>query len=143
MGLLMLATTRVEEIAYGLGRLRVPYKAGFTLTLAFRLVPLFFDAAGTILDAQRCRGLRLDEGGLSVRLRRFVPVLVPVFVGALRRGDRMAMASSSAGSTPDRPRTTYIRARVGRPDVLALAVVIAIATTYLTFWWLGMGALER
>src|SRR5678815_5534879 len=30
MGLLLLATTRVEEIAYGLGRLRVPYKGGFT-----------------------------------------------------------------------------------------------------------------
>ena len=143
MGLLLLATTRVEEIAYGLGRLRVPYKAGFTLTLAFRLVPLFFDAAGTILDAQRCRGLRLDEGGLSARLRRFVPVLVPVFVGALRRGDRMAMALELRGFNSGRPRTTYLRARMGGRDVLALAVVVAIATTYVRFWWLGMGALAR
>jgi energy-coupling factor transport system permease protein len=143
MGLLLLATTRVEEIAYGLGRLRVPYKAGFTLTLAFRLVPLFFDAAGTILDAQRCRGLRLGEGWPWTRLRRFVPVLVPVFVGALRRGDRMAMALELRGFNSGRPRTTYLRARMGAPDVLALAVVIAIATTYLRFWWLGMGALAR
>jgi energy-coupling factor transport system permease protein len=143
MGLLLLATTRVEELAYGLGRLRVPYKAGFTLTLAFRLVPLFFDAAGTILDAQRCRGLRLDEGGPLVRLRRFVPVLVPVFVGALRRGDRMAMALELRGFNSGRPRTTYLRARMGGPDVLALAIVVAIATTYLAFWWHGMGALQR
>ena len=143
LGILLLATTRVEEIAYGLGRLRVPYKAGFTLTLAFRLVPLFFDAAGTILDAQRCRGLRLDTGGPWARLRHFVPVLVPVFVGALRRGDRMAMALELRGFNSGRPRTTYLRARMGGRDVLALAVVVAIATTYLAFWWLGMGALER
>jgi energy-coupling factor transport system permease protein len=143
MGLLLLATTRVEEIAYGLGRLGVPYKAGFTLTLAFRLVPLFFDAAGTILDAQRCRGLRLAEGGPLTRLRRFVPVLVPVFVGALRRGDRMAMALELRGFNSGRPRTTYLRARTNGRDVLALAVVAAIAATYLRFWWLGMGALAR
>jgi energy-coupling factor transport system permease protein len=143
MGLLLLATTRVEELAYGLGRLRVPYKAGFTLTLAFRLVPLFFDAAGTILDAQRCRGLRLNEGGLWARIRRFVPVLVPVFVGALRRGDRMAMALELRGFNSGRPRTTYLRARMGSRDVLTLAVAVAITTTYLACWWLGMGALER
>ena len=141
MGLLLLATTRVEEIAYGLGRLRVPYKAGFTLTLAFRLVPLFFDAAGTILDAQRCRGLRLDTGGPWARLRHFVPVLVPVFVGALRRGDRMAMALELRGFNSGRPRTTYLRARMGGRDVLALAVVVAIATVYLAFWAQGMGKL--
>ena len=143
MGLLLLATTRVEELAYGLGRLRVPYKAGFTLTLAFRLVPLFFDAAGTILDAQRCRGLRLAEGGPVTRLRRFVPVLVPVFVGALRRGDRMAMALELRGFNSGRPRTTYLRARMGAADVLALAVAVSIATTYLALWWCGMGALDR
>jgi energy-coupling factor transport system permease protein len=143
MGLLLLATTRVEELAYGLGRLRVPYKAGFTLTLAFRLVPLFFDAAGTILDAQRCRGLRLAEGGPMSRLRRFVPVLVPVFVGALRRGDRMAMALELRGFNSGRPRTSYLRARMAARDVLALALVAAITTTYVRFWWLGLGVVHR
>jgi energy-coupling factor transport system permease protein len=118
IGLLFLATTRVEEAAYALGRLGVPYKAGFTLTLAFRLVPLFFDAAGTIVQAQRCRGLRMDQGGLVVRLRRFVPVIVPVFVGALRRGDRMAMALELRGFNSGRPYGAFLRAtsRGGTPS---------------------------
>src|SRR6185436_4869372 len=107
------------------------------------LVPLFFDATHTIVQAQRCRGLRMDRGGVVARLRRFVPVLVPVFVGALRRGDRMAMALELRGFNSGRPRTTYLRARMGGRDVLALAVVVAIATTYLRFWWLGMGTLAR
>jgi energy-coupling factor transport system permease protein len=143
IGLLFLATTRVEEAAYALGRLGVPYKAGFTLTLAFRLVPLFFDAAGTIVQAQRCRGLRVDEGGLVVRLRRFVPVIVPVFVGALRRGDRMAMALELRGFNSGRPRTTFLRARFAWRDAVALAIAGSVACLYLTLWAHGVGVLAR
>lgn len=142
-GLLFLATTRVEEVAYALGRVGVPYPVGFTLTLAFRLVPLFFDAARTIVQAQRCRGLRMDQGGVVTRLRRFVPVIVPVFVGALRRADRMAMALELRGFNSGRPRTTYLRATVGARDVVALALVFGVAAFYLTAWAHGMGVLTR
>ena len=53
------------------------------------------------------------------------------------------MALELRGFNSGRPRTTYLRARMGGHDVLALVVVVAIATTYLRFWWLGMGALAR
>jgi energy-coupling factor transport system permease protein len=142
-GLLFLATTRVEEVAYALGRLGVPYPIGFTLTLSFRLVPLFFEAAHTIVQAQRCRGLRMDQGNVVVRLRRFAPVVVPVFIGALRRADRMAMALELRGFNSGRPRTTYLRATVGRRDVIALALSGAIAATYLWLWAHGVGLLAR
>ena len=142
-GLLFLATTRVEEVAYALGRLGVPYVAGFTLTLAFRLVPLFFDATHTIVQAQRCRGLRMDRGGVIVRMRRFVPVIVPVFVGALRRGDRMAMALELRGFNSGRPRTTFLRATVAWRDVAALVVAGGLASTYLMLWSRGLGLLAR
>src|SRR5262249_16906491 len=71
-GLLFLSITRVEEVAYALGRLGVPYAVGFTLTLAFRLVPAFFDAAASVVQAQRCRGLELASGSVVTRLRRYV-----------------------------------------------------------------------
>jgi energy-coupling factor transport system permease protein len=142
-GLLFLATTRVEELAYALGRLGVPYPVGFTLTLSFRLVPLFFEAAHTIVQAQRCRGLRMDQGGVVVRLRRFAPVVVPVFIGALRRADRMAMALELRGFNSGRPRTTYLRATVAWRDVVALALTSAVAATYLWLWSHGVGLLAR
>src|SRR5206468_961941 len=97
----------------------LPYTIGFTLTLAFRLVPVFFDAALSVVQAQRCRGLEFGRGGLVARLRRFVPIIVPVLIGALRRADRMAMALELRGFNSGRPRTTYLRARAGRADVLA------------------------
>ena len=140
-GILFLTTTRVEEVAYALGRLGVPYKVGFTLTLAFRLVPVFFDAALAVLQAQRCRGLELARGGLVRRLRRFVPILVPVLIGALRRADRMAMALELRGFNSGRPRTTYLRARAGTADAVAGVVVVATAVLYVALWASGVGRL--
>jgi energy-coupling factor transport system permease protein len=139
-GLAFLATTRVEEVAYALDRLGVPHLAGFTLTLSFRLVPVFFEAALTILAAQRCRGLELGRGGPVRRLRRFVPILVPVFVGALRRADRMAMALELRGFNSGRPRTTLPRPAPGGRDVVAAAAALAVVGLYLALWWLGAGS---
>jgi energy-coupling factor transport system permease protein len=143
ISLLFLATTRVEEVAYGLGRIGIPYPVGFTLTLSFRLVPLFFDAARTIVQAQRCRGLRMDEGSILTRIRRFVPVIVPVFVGALRRADRMAMALELRGFNSGRPRTTFLRATAGPRDAVALALAFGLAALYVAAWTQGVGVLAH
>jgi energy-coupling factor transport system permease protein len=140
-GLLFLTTTRVEEVAYALGRLGVPYTVGFTLTLAFRLVPVFFDAALTVVQAQRCRGLAFERGGLVARLRRFVPVIVPVLIGALRRADRMAMALELRGFNSGRARTTYLRARPGTGDAFAGVVLVATTAFYIALWASGVGRL--
>jgi energy-coupling factor transport system permease protein len=142
-GFLFLTITRVEEIAYALGRLGVPYTVGFTLTLAFRLVPVFFDAAFTIIDAQRCRGFDLSQGNLLVRLRRYVPIIVPVFIGALRRADRMAMALELRGFNSGRPRTTWVRARVGGGDLVVAVAGVGLVTLYVAVWWSGQGALAH
>ncbi len=140
-GILFLSTTRVEEVAYALGRLGLPYTIGFTLTLAFRLVPVFFDAALSVVQAQRCRGLEFGRGGVVARLRRFVPIIVPVLIGALRRADRMAMALELRGFNSGRPRTTYLRARAGRADALAGTLAFATAAIYVGLWAAGVGTL--
>src|SRR5438034_2534459 len=142
-GILFLTITRVEEVAYALGRLGLPYIVGFTLTLAFRLVPVFFDAALAVVQAQRCRGLELGRGGIVARLRRFVPILVPVLIGALRRADRMAMALELRGFNSGRPRTTYLRAQAGRGDALAGAVLVVTTVAYVALWGTGLGLLAR
>lgn len=139
-GLLFLSVTRVEEVAYALGRAGVPYKVGFTLTLAFRLVPVFFDAAYTIMQSQRCRGLDLSQGSLLTRLRGYVPIIVPVFIGALRRADRMAMALELRGFNSGRPRTTWVRARFGAADVVAGMLCVAVVALYVTAWRTGSGS---
>jgi energy-coupling factor transport system permease protein len=140
-GILFLTVTRVEEVAYALGRLGVPYTVGFTLTLSFRLVPVFFEAAASVVEAQRCRGFDFARGGIIRRLRSFVPVVVPVLIGALRRADRMAMALELRGFNSGRPRTIHLRARAARRDAVAGLVAGATFVCYVALWASGAGSL--
>jgi energy-coupling factor transport system permease protein len=68
-------------------------------------------------------------------------VMVPVFVGALRRADRMAMALELRGFNSGRPRTTYLRARAGGADAVAGAIALATAGLYVALWASGAGRL--
>jgi energy-coupling factor transport system permease protein len=136
-GILFLSVTRIEELAYALNCVGLPYKIGFTMSLAFRLVPVFLDAADTVVQAQRCRGLDFDHGGLWERLRRYIPVIVPVFMGALRRADNMAMALEARGFQSERTRTTLARYEMKAADGIALVLLGALAGTYLVLWWDG------
>jgi energy-coupling factor transport system permease protein len=138
-GALFLSTTRIEEFAYAFTLLGLPYRISFTLTLAFRLVPLFLESALTVVQAQRCRGLDIHQGRLFQRLRHYVLVLIPVFMGALRRADQMAIALEVRGFNSGRPRTSYQRLRWTGGDVMALVVVLGITVVYLSLWQAGYG----
>jgi energy-coupling factor transport system permease protein len=142
VGVLFLSTTKIEEFAYALTRAGMPYKVGFTMTLAFRLVPVFVDAAVTVVQAQRCRGFNFDEGNLLQRARRYVPVLVPVFMGALRRADGMAMALEARGFQSSIPRTTFEQFPFRLSDAAALLAVVAVAALYLALWYQGYSAVS-
>jgi energy-coupling factor transport system permease protein len=141
LGVLFLSTTKVEEFAYALTRIGVPFKLGFTITLAFRLVPVFLDATMTVVQAQRCRGFNFDEGNVVQRIRRYVPVIVPVFIGALRRADGMAMALEARGFQSGRRRTVLEEFRYGVGDAVGVAVLGAIVGLYVGLWRLGYSAL--
>ena len=138
-GALFLSTTRIEEFAYAFTLLGLPYRVSFTLTLAFRLVPLFVESALTVVQAQRCRGLDVHSGPLFQRLRHYVLVLIPVFMGALRRADQMAIALEVRGFNSGRPRSSFQRAPWRISDVLALLVVLGVTLVYLGMWRAGYG----
>lgn len=142
IGVVFLSTTKIEELAWTLTRVGVPYKLGFTMTLAFRLVPVFLDSATTVVQAQRCRGFDFDQGSIIERVRRYVPVIVPVFMGALRRADGMAMALEARGFQSGRPRTAYEHYRFRLTDAAALLVAAALAAGYVGLWYAGYTAVR-
>ncbi len=132
-GLLFLSTTRIEEFADALRMLGVPAKLGFAMTLAFRLVPAFVDAAISVVQAQRCRGFDFNQGRWWQRIRRYLPVIVPVFIGALRRADHMAMALEARGFQRHGARTSYRVYAMRWADAAAVALAGALAMAWV--WW--------
>jgi energy-coupling factor transport system permease protein len=125
-GLIFLAATRIEDVTYGLTRLGLPFAVSFALTLSFRLVPLFSDTVRAIADAQRARGLDPAAGGLAARTRSFIPMIAPVFAGALRRADQLAVALESKGFGLDRRRGSLRVYSVGAADAAALVVMTVV-----------------
>jgi energy-coupling factor transport system permease protein len=138
-GLLFLSTTRIEEFADALRMLGVPAKLGFAMTLAFRLVPAFVDAAISVVQAQRCRGFDFNQGRWWERIGRYLPVIVPVFIGALRRADHMAMALEARGFQRHGRRTSYRVYAVRWADAAAVALAAALAVAWV--WWARGGLL--
>jgi len=120
-GLLLLATTKNEEIANGLIRLGIPYPIAFALATAIRLVPTFADAGATIVQAQVSRGLDLDSKNVFNRFKRFAPLSIPIFISAMRYTNLLAMALESKGFRPDAPRTSYYESRITGRDCLVMA----------------------
>jgi len=139
---LFLSTTKVEEFTAGLSRLGVPYRVGFAITLAFRLVPLFIDSAVTVVQAQSLRGYDFNRGGPLERVRRYVPVVIPVFMGALRKANNMAMALEARGFGMNAAPTSFIDYPIRPRDIAALALLTAIGIAQFAVYYTGYGAIS-
>jgi len=139
---LFLSTTKVEEFTAGLSRMGVPYRIGFAITLAFRLVPLFIDSAGTVVQAQSLRGYDFNQGGPLERVRRYVPVVIPVFMGALRKANNMAMALEARGFGMMATPTSFIDYPIRPRDKAAFAVLIALGVAQFLIYYAGYGAIS-
>lgn len=123
-GMIFVTSTKVEEFAYGLRAIGLPFAVSFALSLSFRLVPLFFTRISTVLQAQQARGLDLKTGNLLQRARKYVPLLVPIFVYAIRDTDLLAMALESKGFGMKGERTEFLSFAFVWRDYTILGVLV-------------------
>ncbi|MEP6681598.1 MAG: energy-coupling factor transporter transmembrane component T, partial [Chloroflexota bacterium] len=73
------------DIGPTFARLRVPYKFAYALDLTLRFVPSLAADMQTTIDAQRVRGYEWEKIGRGPigKLRRTIPLLVPVTINAI------------------------------------------------------------
>jgi len=136
-GVALLSTTRVEEIFLALVRLRIPYPACFAFAMALRWVPEVLDTALRVKEAQQARGLDLETGGRWSRLKRHIPLLVPIFLLTLRRSQTMAWALEAKGFNCRPQRTYLLDIRFTGKDYLALALGLTILGIFIGLHWAG------
>lgn len=123
---IFLSTTRNEELSTGLARLGVPFPVVFALSTALRLVPTFIGAGVTIIQAQRSRGLDVEAGSILARMRKYVPLLVPVIATAIRSTNAFAMALESKGFGAQKQRTYYLTLRLRPADWVVTIIAFAL-----------------
>jgi len=130
-GLILLASTPVEELFAGLVKLRVPYAGAFAFALALRWVPEIFATVKRVQEAQEARGLVWEQGSFLEKLQRHLPLLVPIFLLTLRRSQTMAWALEARGFQMSPRRTFLLEIRMQRRDWLALAAGTALLAGFM------------
>lgn len=141
-GMIFLSTTRNEEIATGLVKLGIPYRFAFAVSTALRLAPTIIATASTIGQAQRSRGLDLDSGSVLERIRKRIPLLIPVFVSTIRSTSVFSMALESKGFGASGERTHFLQLVMRRRDVLVLLGFVVLLAGSIALRVAGYGGLE-
>lgn len=129
---LYVLTTEPNELAYALMQGGLPYRYGFALITALRMVPMFEREAQIVYEAQLARGVRYDAQG-TLNPRRLVrlarQLFFPLLTSALGKAD--ILAASMEGRCFGRyPTRTYLRQTgFARRDGVALALLVACVLT--------------
>jgi energy-coupling factor transport system permease protein len=114
------ATAAADSMLQPLGRIHAPWRElGLVIGLAVGFVPLLRQEASRLATLLRLRRGR-RRWRLWDRARAAVPLLVPLFVGVLRRADEVALALDARGFAPRAARTSFTGAHYGRSEWLTL-----------------------
>jgi energy-coupling factor transport system permease protein len=108
-------TTPPLEVADAMEALLRPLKkVGFPveelalmLSIALRFVPTLMDEAQSIMNAQRARGVEFNEGNIAKRVFAYVPLLIPLFINAIKRAIELGDAMEARGYRGGEGRTKY------------------------------------
>lgn len=136
---LLLITTPIEHFVAAMRQVHVPHFIVFIVMTALRFIPTMQHRADQVLDAQRARGARIDEGGMIRRIRAYIPIMVPLITSGIRMSDDLAaaMVNRGYGATP-RP-TALFTLRAAARDYLAVAAILAALVTVVSLrlmgWW--------
>lgn len=119
----------IEGILHPLQRLGFPaHELSLMHVVALRFVQLLGQELERLIKAQAARGGDFGHwhGGILQRVHRILPLLVPLFIAALRRSEELVVAMESRGYTGGRGRTSLIHLQMRPVDIVALVLSIGL-----------------
>ena len=86
-------TDGMEKGLRGFKKIGVPvHEISMMMSIALRFIPILIEETDKIMKAQQARGADFESGNIIQRAKAMVPILVPLFIGAFRRANDLAMA---------------------------------------------------
>lgn len=120
-------TDALESLMSPLKLIKVPVHAiALIMSIALRMIPILMEETNKIMLAQKARGADFDTGGALKKAKAMVPVLVPLFVGAFRRADELALAMDARCYSSVAKRTKYKVMRLAARDFVAAVICLAV-----------------
>lgn len=123
---ILVFTTSQRDLVRALVKMGLRFDFGLALAIALRYFPAFGTIMESIIDAQRARGMEFEKGGFLTRSKKYVAVLGPAIVSALRTADTLALALQSRAYGARKGRTYLRELRMRVADYAALCIVAAL-----------------
>lgn len=128
---LMTFTTTPTALTDGLERLfaflkifKVPvHEVAMMMSIALRFIPILTEELDKIMKAQSARGADFQRGSLMDKIKSLIPIMVPLFVSAIRRSGDLAMAMEARCYRGGTGRTKMKPLVYKKEDVIAYSVL--------------------
>ena len=130
-------TDAIEVLMGPLKKVKVPvHEIAMMMSIALRFIPILTEELEKIMKAQTARGIDFESGGLLKRVKSMVPIIVPLFVAAIRRANDLAMAMESRCYHGGVGRTKLKPLKYEKRDKIAYIVLLVFLAVmiYLSFF---------
>jgi len=128
---IFVATTDQRDQVLGMVNLGLPYSIGLSFAIAFRYVPTIISNLEMIKDAQKARCLDFSQGGFIERIKRHVPIMLPLFITSVRSATDLALALETRGYGAGYERTSVRQLEFTKVDWFVSFIVIGTAVLFL------------
>ncbi len=125
-------TTKPINLTDGIEKALSPFKRfGFPAheiammtTIALRFIPTLLEETDKIMKAQQARGADFESGNILRRAKQLIPILVPLFIGAFRIANDMAMAMEARCYRGGDHRTKMHSMQYEKRDFVAYGLIV-------------------
>ena len=117
---LLTFTVNPDDMMLAMIKMKLPYKSVLVATLSTRFIPTLLDDVERITDVQRSRGLELDRGRLTRRIKGRTTIVTALLANSLDRAVQVAEAMESRAFGTGRGRTFYRDPGFSLTDVVTL-----------------------
>ena len=132
-------TDGMEKMMGPLKVFKVPvHEVAMMMSIALRFIPTLIEETDKIMSAQKARGADFESGNIFQRAKALVPILVPLFISALRRADELATAMECRCYHGGEGRTALHVLRYQAADFVVLAAFVALAAGLIVLKHMGI-----
>lgn len=136
----LMLTTPQRDFILGLRGIGLPQKGAFALATSFRFLPTVVGVGNGIIEAQRSRGLDVNEGNVFERMRKYGALLGPLLINSLRLAQQLALAVEAKAMSSTAERTTIRPLNYRRLDRNIYIGYAVLMVAVITVRVLGYGA---
>ena len=120
-------TDALESLLSPLKKIKVPvHEFAMMMSIALRFIPTLIEETNKIISAQKARCADFDSGNIFKKLKAMVPILIPLFVSAVRRAEELADAMECRCYHGGKGRTKLNVMHARSRDYIFLLAVTAI-----------------